>query len=174
MRRLILILLLIPFCVIGQNLPDLTSEQSFRDYFEKNGTEGGKMALSLGSPAFVGYCLQTALFKYLFHADRATSYASQQIAHPSRPTQSTHLLPTPAIFWEGRYFLFLTNRRAKLTHLCPSFSVVPYIAYDDTRRNQYASQSRLGHGHGVLLLGANFQEDVIFIFCRNTVALNTI
>jgi S1-C subfamily serine protease len=39
MRRLILILLLIPFCVIGQNLPDLTSEQSFRDYFEKNGTD---------------------------------------------------------------------------------------------------------------------------------------
>jgi S1-C subfamily serine protease len=39
MRKLILIILLIPFCTIGQNLPDLTSEQSFRDYFEKNGAD---------------------------------------------------------------------------------------------------------------------------------------
>jgi hypothetical protein len=36
---IITILVLIPFCSIGQNLPDLTSEQSFRDYFEKNGTD---------------------------------------------------------------------------------------------------------------------------------------
>ena len=39
MKRLILILLLIPFCTIGQNLPDLASEESVRDYFDKNGTD---------------------------------------------------------------------------------------------------------------------------------------
>ena len=39
MRKLILILLFIPLNTIGQDLPDLTSEQSFRDYFDKNGAE---------------------------------------------------------------------------------------------------------------------------------------
>ena len=39
MRKLILILLFIPLNTIGQDLPDLTSEESFRDYFDKNGTE---------------------------------------------------------------------------------------------------------------------------------------
>jgi S1-C subfamily serine protease len=39
MKKLILILFLIPLSTIGQNSPDLTSEQSVRDYFDKNGTE---------------------------------------------------------------------------------------------------------------------------------------
>ena len=39
MKKLILLLLFIPLYAAGQDSPDLTSEQSIRNYFDKNGTE---------------------------------------------------------------------------------------------------------------------------------------
>ena len=39
MKKLILILLFIPLNTIGQDFKAYGSEQAFRDYFDKNGTE---------------------------------------------------------------------------------------------------------------------------------------